>query len=247
MEDVKRLLNNADEKELNEAISRLDNAIEQMSVRMKEHAAVAEQINAASKSVKVKLIAAVVAASVLLLSLSLCTYAYFTENLSSAGNVIATAAPSVTLTNETDSAAPGVDGEGAITVFPDTTVGKSVYASNGGAYPVYVRAKISSILTLDERYAQYQDQVDMSLITYDIDTTNWTLRDGYYYYNTPLGYNESTSNLLSAITFSREMGNIYKDSTVKVTVLLETVQASNNGDSVFEASGWASGEEGGGS
>ena len=37
----------------------------------------------------------------------------------------------------------------------------------------------------------------------------------------------------------------FKDSTIKVKILLEVVQANNNGDTVFDAVGWSSAEEGG--
>jgi hypothetical protein len=69
--------------------------------------------------------------------------------------------------------------------------------------------------------------------------------DGYYYYNNPIGYKEATTNLISNVIFSTEMGNIYKDSTIKVTIMLESVQANNNGNSVFDAMGWAPAQEGG--
>ena len=51
--------------------------------------------------------------------------------------------------------------------------------------------------------------------------------------------------MLQSINFSEQMGNIYKDSTIKVDILIEIVQSNNNGETVFDAVGWSSAEEGG--
>ena len=40
------------------------------------------------------------------------------------------------------------------------------------------------------------------------------------------------------------MGNLYKDSKINLKVRIEVVQASSNGESVFDAVGWPS-ENGG--
>ena len=44
--------------------------------------------------------------------------------------------------------------------------------------------------------------------------------------------------LLSSVTFSKQMGNLYKDSRISVTVNMEIVQSNNNGATVFDATGW---------
>lgn len=244
MEDLKKLLSgDAGEAELEQAIARLDGAIEKMSERLDKNAESSKKMAVISKGVRKQLIISMVIISVFLLSLTLCTYAYFTSNTASSGNVIATGSASVTLHNLTASL-PDAEDE-SIPIMPGQSFEKSVYAENTGVYPVYVRARITSVVTLDERYAEHQGEVDLSLLSYDIDLANWTEQDGYYYYNTELGFLQSTTNLLRSVSFSEDMGNIYKDSTVKVTILLETVQARGNGDSALTASGWISTGEGG--
>ena len=252
MEDMKKLLDaNASNADLDAAIARLDDTIAKMSERLEQNDASSKKFANTSLSIRKKMTATLIAASVFLLSLTLCTYAYFTSSAILGGNQIASGRASVTLYNVTDTSSlpdSGIeDGSGGIPVLPGYRVEKDVYAKNTGGVPVYIRAKITSVITLDERYSDCQDQIDMSLVIYDIDYENWTEQDGYYYYNTPLGALDSTTNLLSAVIFSESMGNIYKDSTIKVTILLETVQANGNGTSVFDASGWVSAEEGGAS
>lgn len=252
MEDMKKLLDaNTSNVDLDAAIARLDDTIAKMSERLEQNDASSKKFANTSLSIRKKMTATLIAASVFLLSLTLCTYAYFTSSAILGGNQIASGRASVTLYNVTDTSSlpdSGIeDGSGGIPILPGYRVEKDVYAKNTGGVPVYIRAKIASVITLDERYSDCQDQIDMSLVSYDIDYENWTEQDGYYYYNTPLGALDSTTNLLSAVIFSESMGNIYKDSTIKVTILLETVQANGNGNSVFDASGWVSAEEGGAS
>ena len=252
MENMKKLLDeNSSNAELDAAIARLDDTIAKMSERLEQNAASSTKFASTSLGIRKKMIATLVAASVFLLSLTLCTYAYFTSSAILGGNQIASGYANVTLYNVTDTSSlpdSGIGGDSsAIPILPGYRVEKDVYAKNSGGVPVYIRARINSVITLNERYSEYQDQIDMSLVIFDIDYENWTELDGYYYYNTALGALDSTTNLLSAITFSESMGNIYKDSTIKVTILLETVQANGNGASVFDASGWTSAEEGGAS
>ena len=226
------------------AIAELDSAILRMNESIEAKEAPTKVSLKSFRGIRRKIALAALSITFAVVSLAVCTLAYFTSSTNSSGNTIVAAASKVTLYDAASPSLPG--GEITINEFsPGQEINRSVYAKNEGAYPIYVRAKISSTITLDERYAEHQDEVDPSLISYNIDDENWTMRDGYYYYNSKVGHNQSTTNLLSTIRFSHEMGNIYKDSTVKVKIRLETVQASNNGETVFDAEGWASAGQGG--
>jgi len=241
MDDMKRLLNEKiSMQEIDEAIADLDSAISKINERLDAAEAPSAKAALAFKNLRRKMIATTVSVFIAIASLTLCTFAYFTSSADSSGNTIASASSKVTLFDSTSEIEIG-----NITVFPGQSVERTVYAENEGAYPVYVRAKITSAIELDERYADRQNDVDPSLISYGIDTANWVERNGYYYYNSKLGRDQSTTSLLSDIKFSGKMGNMYKDSTIKIKILLETVQASNNGETVFDAVGWSSAEEGG--
>ena len=63
-------------------------------------------------------------------------------------------------------------------------------------------------------------------------------QNGYYFYTLPLQSGAQTENLLRGLTFSKEMGNLYKDSVITVKTRIESVQSNNNGDTVFDAEGW---------
>ena len=248
MDDNKLSAKEINAQELDEAIERLNSEISRMNERLEERSAHSAKSDLASQCLKSKIIITMVATGLLLISLAVCTYAYFVATTTSGGNIISTGYADVTLYDVTDSAYlpdPGV--RDAISIFPGTVVSKTVYAKNNGAYPVYIRAKIEDTITLAAKYAEHQDEIDLSLVTYDLDLDNWTKHNGYYYYNTPIVHGESTTLLLSQVKFSEEIGNIYKDSTIVVKVTLEAVQSNNNGATVFDAVGWTSTGEGGAS
>ena len=234
-------------EEIKAAIEKIDLAISKTKEALSMNSAEPKESPVLSRMGK-KLIATVIAMCVLLGSFAFCTYAYFTESALSSGNVIITGEADVSFTNSSilpDGSLPGADD--AIGIYPGYTVSKSVYATNNGAYPIYVRAAVSRVITLDERYAAHGDEIDYSLVLLEMDLVGWQERDGYYYYTRPVSAGEATTSLISQIKFSEEMGNIYKDGTIKVTVRLEAVQANHNGANVFEASGWASAGNGGAS
>jgi hypothetical protein len=242
MDNTKDLLNgNMKPEDLDAAIARLDSAIISINDRLEKNRSLAAKTEKTSDIFKKKIIAMVASVGVLIFSLTVCTYAYFTSTSYSSDNKIASGKPSVTLSG-TSSSDPGSIN---MTIFPGQTVENTVFARNDGAIPVYIRAKVNSEITLHQTYSDRQNEVDLSLVSFDFDASNWTLMDGYYYYNNPIGYKEATTNLISNVIFSTEMGNIYKDSTIKVTIMLESVQANNNGNSVFDAMGWAPAQEGG--
>ena len=232
--------------ELDERIAKLDETIAKISAKLEAQAeAKAPAPKAKDNGLRIKAVITMATTFILVISLAVCTYAYFVATTTSSGNIISTGRAAVTLHNTTDPSYPSDPISGAIFIMPGYSVGKNVYAENNGVYPLYVRAKIESTITLNERYADHQSEIDKSLVSYSIDLDNWTERDGYYYYNTSIGAAETTTNLLSSVDFSTEMGNIYKDSTIKVTILLESVQSNGNGNTVFDAVGWSSAEEGG--
>lgn len=245
MDESNKMLNDKD-NQLDLEMAKIDEAIARLTEKMAKTDIVEEK--AADHKVADKLPARMIMTFatmfLVIASLVVCTYAYFVSETSSTGNVILAGYANVNLVNETDSPALSPDGE-SIRILPGYTVGKTVLVENTGTYPVYIRAKIDSVITLNEKYASRSGEIDQSLVIYNIDFAHWTKYNGYYYYNIPLEAGEVTTNLLSSIKFSEAMGNIYKDSTIKVKILLESVQSNGNGDNAFTAVGWASAGEGG--
>ena len=77
------------------------------------------------------------------------------------------------------------------------------------------------------------------VIVIDPDATNWSQKDGWWYYNTTIASGETTKPLLDEVVFSGPyMDNKYQSCTVVIDVTAQAVQKANNGATVWEALGW---------
>jgi len=164
------------------------------------------------------------------------TSAYFTAE-EKAHNVITTGNVDIDLIEKADPDGDGVleDFKDVTGVTPGTDVSKIVTVKNTGGQPAWVRIKLIKTITLENGETE---DIDESLVSYDINTTNWTEKDGYYYYNVELAPNAETEPLFTAVTFSEEMGNLYQNSQTVIDVQAQATQVANNGASVFDAAGW---------
>lgn len=156
------------------------------------------------------------------------TIAYFTAE-ETAYNVITTAGVDMELHEETDGGLPFPD-EGISGVMPGDDVTKKVYIENTGSADFYVRIAVEKKITPDTLGLEY--------IKLDINDTDWTEKDGYYYYNKPVKPGEETTPLFTQVSFDEEMPNEYQECTVEVDVAAQCVQSKNNGETVFDAVGW---------
>lgn len=120
-------------------------------------------------------------------------------------------------------------------VMPGQTVPKYVEVENTGLAPAYVRVRVEKRIDLAEGA---QGTADPSLITLDLNGTDWTERDGFYYYNRPLAPGERTTYLLTGVTFAGAMGNLYRGCRVTVEVAAQATQVAHNGATALEAAGW---------
>lgn len=161
------------------------------------------------------------------------TYAYFSVE-ETAYNVITMGRLDMELVEETTGGAPWPE-EGMSGMMPGMTVDKKAYVKNVGSVSFYTRMKVEKAVTLADG-----TPVDANLgsVALDLNTADWTERDGWYYYNHPVTAGENTTPLFSTVTFSTEMGNEYQNSTVTVTVSAQAVQSANNGATALEAKGW---------
>ena len=162
------------------------------------------------------------------------TVAYFTAQ-ETAYNVITTGALSMRLVEE------GADGkpfpkEGITGVLPNMEVTKKVYVENTGDVDMYVR------IALATNVESMQDGVEKlpfdDHITLNINKTDWTEKDGYYYYNRVLKPGEATEPLFTTVSFDANMGNEYMNARVQIDVDAQAVQSKNNTDSPLTAAGW---------
>lgn len=177
-----------------------------------------------------------VAISVIVICLSLCiggSYAYYTAN-ATARNVITTGGIQIEL-NEKNADGSSYDVTKPKQVMPGSVVEKAVTVVNTGENPVWVRIAVEKAFALAD---ETEGTIDLSLIELDLDTENWTEKDGFYYYNRPLQAGEETTPLFTTVTFNKAMSNLYQSCTGAVTVCGQAVQYANNGTAVLDAAGW---------
>lgn len=124
-----------------------------------------------------------------------------------------------------------------INVLPGTSVSKIVEVKNVGAAAAWIRISLDESIVLAHNV---YGTADLSLISYDINRTDWIEYDGYYYYIAPLMPGEATNPLFTKVYFSQYMGNMYQESVAFVNVHAEATQVANNGTNVLEALGWPS-------
>ncbi len=167
------------------------------------------------------------------------TYAYYTTS-ATARNVITSGAVKVTLVeqqlvNGTLQPYPNQP----IQVMPATTVSKVVSAQSM-EQPAWIRMNYT--LTVYDAVGREMDIPADELanaIRIEPDTTNWTLHDGWCYYNTAIKNGETTHPLFEEVEFSGQyMDNKYQSCTVVIDVTAQAVQQANNGDTVLAALGW---------
>ena len=178
------------------------------------------------------------------------TLAYFTDTSSFKYSLMASGTAKVEVVDITypyGSNVP-VDPGTAVRILPGYEISKTISARNMGSLPLYIRVKLESDITLADAARGREGEIDLSLVSYDINEEYWVYYEGYYYYRTALTGGTEATPLMTKVMFDKEMGNLYKDSTITFKLRMETVQANNNGAGVIDAVGWSelSPEEGGG-
>lgn len=151
-------------------------------------------------------------------------------------NVITTGALSMKLMEETTGGEPW-PAEGISGVMPGMEVDKIPYVVNDGGIDFYSRISVSMKVT-DAKGRELSDEY----ISLNIDTKNWTEKDGFYYYNETVKPGEETKPLFTKVIFDKDMHNAYMNARIEIDVHAQAVQSKNNGDSALTASGWNDGK-----
>lgn len=129
--------------------------------------------------------------------------------------------------------------EDVMDVMPGVEVSKIVQIKNTGAQAAWVRISLEKSIVLADGV---EGEVDLSLVSCDFNETDWTEKDGFYYYNTKLEPGETTEALFTKVLFAANMGNMYQHSKAVIEVLAQATQVVHNGETVFEAAGWPEAE-----
>lgn len=159
------------------------------------------------------------------------TLAFFTHE-AKAHNVITTGGVKIAVQEWADEGKekPFKNLEG---IMPSMSATKIAEIKNTGASAAWVRVKVEKNIQL-----QGNGTPDADLVELDLNTTDWTEQDGYYYYNKALKPGEVTDPIFTAVTFDASMGNEYQHATVSVDVSAQAVQTANNGAAATAAQGW---------
>ena len=176
------------------------------------------------------------------------TLAYFTKE-DTATNVITTGKIDVTVVETTL-----IDGEelpyeeiledGKLAVMPATVVSKIVKVEGQPeCADAYIRVKVDVAIELaNDTDGDFSPNLDLIIIGFNED--DWTLKDGWYYYNGTIKAGEKTKQLFDTVTFSPDMGNEYQNSTATIAITAQAVQVKNNpipdGGSVTDIIVWPS-------
>ena len=151
------------------------------------------------------------------------TLAYY-STIGKATNVVTSGDISLVIHEKT---ADGSDfpAEG-VYIIPGDIVSKQVTIENVCTHPFYLRVKLSS----DE----------LECFNLDINTTEWTLVDGYYYYNIILQPGEITPAIFTQVEIvGSRVDKSHIGSALELTVSAYAVQSENNpADEPWLASGW---------
>ena len=162
------------------------------------------------------------------------TSAYFTHN-QTATNVITSGSIKIELQEWSDTGDGLVPSEDIEGVLPGAKVSKIVQVKNIGGQAAWVRVSADRAIHLAEGV---DGEVDLSLISCDLNTAYWTEKDGFYYYNTALQPNEVSEPLFTKVIFSETMSNMYQNSKAVIDVTAQATQVANNGTCALDAAGW---------
>ena len=155
------------------------------------------------------------------------TLAYFTAE-ETARNVITTGNLNMDLVEETSGGKPFPQ-NGIGNVMPGQAVDKIVYLKNSGNVAFYGRISLEKTIS---------GGLSLDGITMDINTENWTEKDGHYYYNAAIQPGKKTEPLFTKVSFDAGLGNAYQNAKVEIDVRAQAVQCANNGSDPLSATGW---------
>lgn len=159
--------------------------------------------------------------------------AYYTAD-TKAHNVITTGSVAIEL-NEWANEERTEKFENQTGVMPGKDVTKIVEVKNVGTGSAWVCVEM-----FVDVYAENGKQLPTEPVKLDINDTDWTYQDGYYYYNKPLAPGATTEPLFTTVSFDEQMGNEYQNAKAMIDITAIAVQSANNGETVLEATGWPS-------
>ena len=186
---------------------------------------------------KKKIVAAALIVSMLSIS-AMGTLAYFTDT-GIAHNVITSGKVDITLND-----AMGYDEDNQPVrelkgVMPGETYDKVVSVTNeADSQNAWVRIKLEKVIE-PALGVEAESDPTLAIINFPKESKwKWVEDEDYWYYTDILKPGDTTENLFETVTIDKNMGNEYQNSTVKILVTAEAVQADNNGGTYTEIKSW---------
>ena len=166
---------------------------------------------------KKKIVSLVLVAALAFTALVGTTLAYFTDKTETAKNTFTVGNVDIKLE---EPAWPASGEKDAPEVYPGEALAKAPTVTNIGKNPCFVRVKVTGL-------DQFGNKGEITLrhgnYVAGYDSTNWTLYNGYYYYNKVLAIGTVTEPLFNQIVMP--VGLTGGEATVSIDIYAEAVQA----------------------
>lgn len=107
-------------------------------------------------------------------------------------------------------------------IMPGIQVPQTVWATNLGDNPCYVR------IEFNDKFSLSDDTENSFLISGNIGETKWIEKDGYYYYNKILDPGEETEALNTSVAFDSKLSQNLAGQEFKANAIAFAVQSQNN-------------------
>ena len=164
------------------------------------------------------------------------TLAYYTSS-STARNVITSGGIKVEIVEQqiVNGKPESYPDDEAIMIMPGTSVSKIVSVQSL-QQPAWIRMSYTlTVKDANKNTMELSAEQLAAIISINTDSTSWTLKDGWYYYNAALGGGEISKPLFTTVSFSGpNMGNEYQKATLYIDVKAEAIQQANNGSTAAE-------------
>ena len=123
--------------------------------------------------------------------------------------------------------------ENGVYIMPGDIVSKEVSVENICEHPFYLRVKMVYGVNAEELSAE-------DCFKLNIDETNWTYMDGWYYYNGVVEPGTTTPTVFTKVEIvGDKVDNSYIGKTLTLTVAAHAVQVEHNvAERAWEAAGW---------
>ena len=174
-------------------------------------------------------ILALVLAVVLIALLSAGSYAYFAAEGTATNSI---SSGSVTIAVHTKGGDGAEMPSSGVSILPGDTVKETLTVENTGKHPAWVRVSVTAAV-------ENSDLTAAGCLIPNVNTTDWTEKDGWYYYNRELKGGETTEPLFTEVYFDGlSIDNQYLGKTFTLELKSDAVQSENNGTSALDAAGW---------